>query len=371
MADIRLFRVGKTSVTQLDGQHATVERTLQTLIETHLEALLGVRFLASEHRTGDRHGGRIDTLGLDGDQRPVIVEYKRHTHEGHFTQILDYLSWLEDHKGDFRWLTQAQLGVEAADSISWDSPRLLCVAGDFSDRARNAVRMMDAGIELIRYRHYGDDLLALERLNPADDASKRRPTPGTRSVAPRGDVAGAGDSEHLTDSGGGHDHKKPTPHKAAQLEFWQGFVQHMADHPTLRCQKPRGETYMNFAGGRSGFQFALFHSPLGQLTDNPGGELRIQVDIRGAHASGYYALLEAQREGIEREIGEEILWRPMPNHKACFVTIAAPCDAMDRTHWPAQHEWLRGRLELFDRVFRPRISELRLPTGGQQWPDGA
>jgi RecB family endonuclease NucS len=43
--------------------------------EKNLEALLGVRFLDSEFTTSN--GGRIDTLGLDENGCPVILEYKR------------------------------------------------------------------------------------------------------------------------------------------------------------------------------------------------------------------------------------------------------------------------------------------------------
>ncbi|WP_234386545.1 hypothetical protein [Streptomyces sp. ERV7] len=43
-----------------------VERELQTLIERNMEAMLGVRFLASEFTMGERHGGRMDSLPTCG-----------------------------------------------------------------------------------------------------------------------------------------------------------------------------------------------------------------------------------------------------------------------------------------------------------------
>ena len=50
-------------------------------MEQHLESFLGVRFLATEYVTGKAHGGRIDTLGLDDNNCPVIIEYKRALNE--------------------------------------------------------------------------------------------------------------------------------------------------------------------------------------------------------------------------------------------------------------------------------------------------
>ena len=77
MSDIKLFRTSNGTVGELKGTSVAVEKSLQTLIEQHLETFLGVRFLASEHSTGKVHGGRIDTLGIDEDGCPVIIEYKR------------------------------------------------------------------------------------------------------------------------------------------------------------------------------------------------------------------------------------------------------------------------------------------------------
>ena len=66
--------------------------------------LLGVRFLATEYATGKTHGGRIDSLGIDEDNSPVIVEYKRSTGENVINQGLFYLNWLMDHKAEFELL---------------------------------------------------------------------------------------------------------------------------------------------------------------------------------------------------------------------------------------------------------------------------
>lgn len=90
MADIKLFDVNGDDVRELTGQSVTIEKELQTMIENHLETFLGVKFLASEYTTGRRHGGRIDTLGIDENNVPVIIEYKRTTNENVINQGLFY-----------------------------------------------------------------------------------------------------------------------------------------------------------------------------------------------------------------------------------------------------------------------------------------
>lgn len=139
-----------------------VEKSLQVLFEANLEALLGIRFLATEHSTGPVHGGRIDTLGLDEDNSPVIIEYKRSVNENVINQGLFYLDWLMDHRKEFQWMVMERLGQDVASSVDWSAPRLLCIAGDFTRYDEHAVKQIARNIELIRYRRFGEDLLMLE-----------------------------------------------------------------------------------------------------------------------------------------------------------------------------------------------------------------
>ncbi len=167
MADIKLFRIQShtKSVHEIPGESVALEKSLQSLIEEHLDALLGVRFLATEFATGKSHAGRIDTLGIDENGCPVIIEYKRTLNENVINQGLFYLDWLLDHRADFKLLVMDRLGAEVAASIDWSSPRLLCIAGDFTRYDEHAVQQINRTIELIRYRRFGPDLLLLELVN--------------------------------------------------------------------------------------------------------------------------------------------------------------------------------------------------------------
>ncbi|WP_211593280.1 DUF5655 domain-containing protein [Microbispora sp. H10836] len=55
-----------------------------------------------------------------------------------------------------------KLGVQAAEEIDWSNPRLVCVAGDFNRYDEHAIMQMNRSIELIRYRDFDSELLALE-----------------------------------------------------------------------------------------------------------------------------------------------------------------------------------------------------------------
>ena len=162
MSDLKLFQTRGGALAELQSASAPLERALQTLFERNLEALLGVRFLASEFVTS--HGGRMDTLGIDENGYPVIIEYKRDRSENVINQGLFYLDWLMDHRGDFELLVRDRFGKAAADEIEWSAPRLICIAADFTRYDTHAVKQMGRNIELVRYRRFGDDLLLLELL---------------------------------------------------------------------------------------------------------------------------------------------------------------------------------------------------------------
>jgi predicted transport protein len=175
LADIKLFQIQSDSARELRAESVDIEKSLQALMEQHLESFLGVRFVATEYVTGKVHGGRIDTLGLDDNNCPVIIEYKRALNENVISQGLFYLDWLMDHQGEFALQVLKILGPEWVDKIDWSGPRLLCIAGDFTRYDEYAVLQIPRNIELLRYRRYGGDLLLLElvRASAAAPTSRR------------------------------------------------------------------------------------------------------------------------------------------------------------------------------------------------------
>lgn len=162
MSDLKLFKLSSSSVVELESSQADLERSLQKLFESNLNDLLGVRFLESEFST--THGGRMDTVGIDENNCPVIIEYKRGSHENVINQGLFYLDWLMDHQKDFEWLVLDKFGKEAAEFVEWSAPRLICIANDFNKYDEHAVNQMDRNIALIRYKRFSGDLLLLEQL---------------------------------------------------------------------------------------------------------------------------------------------------------------------------------------------------------------
>ncbi len=168
MADIKLFSTSGT-VKEMEASVVALERNLQRLIEQNMPLFFGVTFLKSEFPVTN---GRMDSLGIDENNCPVIFEYKRSVNENVINQGLFYLDWLLDHKADFKLLVMEKLGAEKADTIDWSMPCVICIANDFTKFDEHAVNQMQRNIKLVRYKKYGNDLIIFEFLN----------TPQTKSI---------------------------------------------------------------------------------------------------------------------------------------------------------------------------------------------
>lgn len=138
-----------------------LEKDIQTIIEGNMETYLGIRFVATEYSTGKLHGGRIDSLGIDENNVPVIIEYKRSMDSGAAIQGLFYLAWLMDHKSEFELEILKKFGVEISQNIDWSQPRVLCIANDFKKYVVGAINYMGPNIELMQYQLFDNGMLML------------------------------------------------------------------------------------------------------------------------------------------------------------------------------------------------------------------
>lgn len=143
------------------------EFALRDFFAENLEEILGVRFLEKEYQIPN---GRIDTLGIDENNSPVIIEYKWKENEEIFAQGLHYLKWLRENKNHFELLVQSKFGADI--KVSWTRPRLILIAQGFSRYIKSAVQSVD-NVELKAYTLYEGDVLHIENeYSPYPEISK-------------------------------------------------------------------------------------------------------------------------------------------------------------------------------------------------------
>lgn len=97
----------------------------------------------------------------------MIIEYKRGRNDNVINQGISYLKWLLDHKEKFENLVKKSLPSskvpgEVSEFIDWGSPRILCIAENYSKFDLDTVEMLKIRIELYRYQLYEKNILQLE-----------------------------------------------------------------------------------------------------------------------------------------------------------------------------------------------------------------
>ncbi|MHA1829113.1 MAG: DUF5655 domain-containing protein [Candidatus Heimdallarchaeaceae archaeon] len=152
-----LFKIKNSAVSKLEIVQIGKEKNIQKLFENNLNTILNIDFLASEYTTS--FGGRIDTLGIDKNGSPVIIEYKRNQNDNVINQGLSYLKWLLDHKADFEILCRNK---NIKIGIDWASPRVICVAESFNKFDLDTAEILPIKVELLKYRIYDENILYVE-----------------------------------------------------------------------------------------------------------------------------------------------------------------------------------------------------------------
>jgi predicted transport protein len=148
------------------------EKQLQTIIESNLDTIFDMIFVDSEAWT--THGGRIDTLALDSDKRPVIIEYKAEKSLTILLQGLYYMDWIVENKAEYEKIVKHKIGEEV--DINWRSGvRLILIAKSFEIWDKFAVNRIKEEVELYEYTIYENNELKLEKAAlPKDFKSSSR-----------------------------------------------------------------------------------------------------------------------------------------------------------------------------------------------------
>ena len=122
----------------------------------NLYNILGIKFLAKEYQIPN---GRIDTIGIDENGSPVIIEYKWKENDDVLSQGLFYLDWLRNNKPHFELIVRDKLGGDV--EILWSKPRVVLIAQGFNRYIKSAVRAIQ-NVELKTYNLYEGDILQIE-----------------------------------------------------------------------------------------------------------------------------------------------------------------------------------------------------------------
>ncbi len=153
-----LFEIKNSKAKKINHKEFKNELELHQLIDKNLEEIFGVRYIKDEHIT-DKHG-RIETLGIDESNRPIVIEYKRTKEKGQLVQANRYMTWIRQNPDSFELIARKNI-KDLNGEIDFANPRILCFAQEYSIDDKCLALVLNA--ELWKYRYYENESLIITR----------------------------------------------------------------------------------------------------------------------------------------------------------------------------------------------------------------
>lgn len=153
-----LFEIKNSKAKKVNQKEFKNELELHQLIDKNLEEIFGIRYIKDEYIT-EKHG-RIETLGLDESNRPVVIEYKKTQEKGQLVQANRYMTWIKQNPDSFELIARENL-KNLNGEIDFANPRILCFAQEYS--IDDKCLALSLGAELWKYRYYENETLVINR----------------------------------------------------------------------------------------------------------------------------------------------------------------------------------------------------------------
>jgi hypothetical protein len=151
-----------------------------------------------------------------------------------------------------------------------------------------------------------------------------------------------------------------TDSKILQRDFWTAFSDYVKEQDSnIKTTKPLPQHWMNIAIGRTGIKLAAIASFWDSVAESfSGHELRVELVLEDSNSKKYFEQLEAEKEEIEKTVGDQLTWHNPLEKRMCRIHIRKSTNLKDKSKWPEQHGWLLSKLELFYKVFATRVKQL-------------
>ena len=109
-------------------------------------------------------------------------------------------------------------------------------------------------------------------------------------------------------------------------------------------------------------KFFRFLVDEGEIAGSPCDGIKLtryaEFVISGINAKANYAILEANREEIEKELQRDCVWHSTSEARMCRIYVRRFIELHDRTRWPEYIEWLVTELNAFYSYFNPVVRSL-------------
>ena len=145
-----------------------------------------------------------------------------------------------------------------------------------------------------------------------------------------------------------------TDAKKLQLEFWTEFRSRLlASKIVSSVGMARPQYWFDVPLGRAGIN-------LSNIANTYENKIGLRVYISNKIADAALGQLLREREAIERELDEKLLWDPNPDARDKVIALYREVDLRNKNSWPEICDWLVEMTGRFRKVFMPRVKKLNL-----------
>ena len=167
---MELFQISKSNLELIPEEPFRLEKHFQSIVEDNLETLFGLTLVSSEFSL---ETFRLDSLAYNKETDSfVIIEYKAKPQSSLIDQGYTYLYLMLNNKADcILEFNETQDRTLKRDDVDWSSSRVMFLSPSFTKYQKNSVNFADIPFELWEVKRFRGDLLSLEQIQTASQAS--------------------------------------------------------------------------------------------------------------------------------------------------------------------------------------------------------
>lgn len=146
---------------------------------------------------------------------------------------------------------------------------------------------------------------------------------------------------------------KAADRRSLQADYWTNLFNAVRERGVPpKLPKPAKQGWIGFPIGKSGFRILAFMNIKKR-------DIGVALACRGKNGPKNFEALRSHASEIESQVGQKLQWHSPPGQNTSYITLRKiNTDPVDRSDWPAQHEWLATNLETFYDVFAERCKPL-------------
>jgi hypothetical protein len=145
----------------------------------------------------------------------------------------------------------------------------------------------------------------------------------------------------------------------ARIAYWASFGDYLKNKSSsFQIRRVNKDHWFSFGIGKTGIHINAVISTHKKWV---GVELYIEHDSEKIA----FRALHAQKDAIENEIGEALVWDEIPGKKAARVAVyKEEVDPSDAGQYPELHAWMLDQLDRFKKAFANRVKSINLSGAG-------